>query len=1121
MKSFKLFLIFAITLPLLAATAYAGGSLAHYDFGDAPESASPGMGDAIAYPDIGVDGAFPTCETFGILGFVRHDRSLWPGAYFGPMADTETDGDAGLCPGCFPTYDDDECYQDGDAGLVNIPGAADSFTIDGSITVVPCVQGEEQRLGTACQMATWGVDIDIDIADPCNNGLIQFVNVLADWDRDGMWSGSSTCTELDDAPEHILVNFPVPDGYVGPLSGLAPPGFLIGPNPGHVWFRFTIIDELEEVVPPDWNGEGDFFFGGETEDYLLLIGCPNSGDFDDNSSIDPNDLRILAKNWLWTGTPGGYYNIGDLNCDGKVDYEDLAIFALQWLDDWSFKTTWDTNLGTGTTVTLALAGTVDATIDWGDDTVTTVTTPGPHVHDYGTDGTYTVSVTGSVTAYNSWDNGGGAPYSEHAKLVSVDNWGQLGFTSMYRAFHSCSNLVSVPGTSDGIEAVTDMSQMFESASSFNEPIGGWDTSNVTDMNKMFYNVSAFNQDIGGWDTSNVTDMSYMFWYASAFNGAIGGWDTSNVTNMRSMFRGASAFNQNIGSWDTSNVTDMSGMFYSASSFNQDIGAWDTSNVTNMRWMFYCASAFNQDIGGWDTSSVTDMIGMFEGAPTFNQDIGGWDTSNVTDMELMFYDASAFNGNIGGWDTSSVTDMNWMFRDASAFNQDLSGWCVTLIPSEPTNFDTGATSWTEPRPVWGTCPFVTTWNTSLGDGTTVTLALAGTVDAIIFWGDGTEPNVVTTPGPHVHDYGTDGTYTVSVTGSVTAYNSLNNGGASSERQKLLSVDKWGQLGFTSMYHAFHSCSNLVSVPTTSDGIEAVTDMSQMFSYASSFNEPIGGWDTSNVTDMNKMFYNASAFNQDIGGWDTSSVTDMGHMFGYALAFNQDISGWDTSSVTDMSEMFYSAYAFNGDVSGWDTSSVTDMYWMFYRAYAFNQDIGPWDTSSVTSMGGMFSYASSFNEPIGGWDTSNVTSMYAMFADASAFNGNIGGWDTSSATDMNKMFYNASAFNQDIGAWDTSNVTDMSGMFSGASAFNQPIGSWDTSSVTDMYAMFEDASAFNQDIGAWNTSNVTDMDWMFNDASAFNQDLSGWCVSPVPSHSNFDTGADSWTLPDSRPVWGTCP
>ncbi len=288
---------------------------------------------------------------------------------------------------------------------------------------------------------------------------------------------------------------------------------------------------------------------------------------------------------------------------------------------------------------------------------------------------------------------------------------------------------------------------------------------------------------------------------------------------------------------------------------------------------------------------------------------------------------------------------------------------TIYPGAPEILDDGIDQ--DCDGIDGSIVFVTTWDTSLGTNTTVTLALAGTVDATIDWGDGSDPNHVTTPGPNVHDYGVDGIYTVSVIGSATAYN---NGGNS----KLVSVDSWGQLGFTSMYHAFDGCSNLVSVPTTSDGIEAVTDMSYMFEFASAFNQDISGWDTSSVTDMEGMFQGASSFNQDIGGWDISSVTDMDKMFRYASSFNQDIGGWDiSSSVTNMSYMFAYASSYNGNIGDWNTSNVTNMYVMFHKASAFNQDIGDWDTSSVTNMSSMFNSASAFNQDLSGWCVAAVS------------------------------------------------------------------------------------------------------------------------------------------------------
>ena len=132
-----------------------------------------------------------------------------------------------------------------------------------------------------------------------------------------------------------------------------------------------------------------------------FAGCPSS-DLPDDSAVNFDDFATLAEWWLEDCNSFNNFCEGaDFDLSTRVVPTDLAILAADWLEPCTaFITTWDTNPGDGTTVTLPLAGTVDATIDWGDDTVETVTTPGPHVHDYGVDGTYTVSVTGSATAFN-------------------------------------------------------------------------------------------------------------------------------------------------------------------------------------------------------------------------------------------------------------------------------------------------------------------------------------------------------------------------------------------------------------------------------------------------------------------------------------------------------------------------------------------------------------------------------------------------------------------------------------------------------------------------------------------------------------------------------------------------
>lgn len=124
--------------------------------------------------------------------------------------------------------------------------------------------------------------------------------------------------------------------------------------------------------------------------------------------------------------------------------------------------------------------------------------------------------------------------------------------------------------------------------------------------------------------------------------------------------------------------------------------------------------------------------------------------------------------------------------------------------------------------------------------------------------------------------------------------------------------------------------------------------------------------------------------------TTLVTDMSQMFSTFSNFNQDISTWDVSNVNNMSSMFRNALSFNQFIGIWDVGNVVNMSFMFDRAFVFNQPIGDWDVSSVTTFLAMFQNANEFNQPIGNWDVSNATYMIAMFNLADKFNRNLSQW-----------------------------------------------------------------------------------------------------------------------------------
>ena len=141
----------------------------------------------------------------------------------------------------------------------------------------------------------------------------------------------------------------------------------------------------------------------------------------------------------------------------------------------SMKLLFDHDSGSGSSITLPLAGTVDVVVDWGDGSdVEPVTEAGLKSRGYtAPTGEVTVKISGSMTGFGS-----SSTIPNYDKLVGVESFGELGITDWSGAFRGASNLVSVPSSIPS--GATNMSDMFYDASSLNQDIGLWDVSSVTD-----------------------------------------------------------------------------------------------------------------------------------------------------------------------------------------------------------------------------------------------------------------------------------------------------------------------------------------------------------------------------------------------------------------------------------------------------------------------------------------------------------------------------------------------------------------------------------------------------------------------------------------------------------------
>ena len=909
---------------------------------------------------------------------------------------------------------------------------------------------------------------------------------------------------------------------------------------GGAWAFSSIYGIFEELMGPTDIDGNLIILGGDEQAHIFCSSCPQAGELiasDSPTNSNFGDAVAISGNRAIVGAPSD--DTGDTNngavyvfdYDGSGNWSSTKFFASNDFDD---NLNYGQSVGIGNDRMIVGTTSPDGGVYLNDCSgapfVTTwlTTTPNESIEiptfgggynydidwgdgstDSGVNGnathTYATAGTYQVRIVGNFPRIYFNNTGDKDKLMSIDSWGSISWFNMTNAFYGCSNMQLLATDAPFLNNVLIMTSMFRDCSSMNGPVGHWDISNVTKLNNTFNGASSFNQDLSLWNTSRVNSMIATFRDASSFNQPLASWNTFLVNNMNSMFQNASSFNQDISSWSTGRVGSMNSMFRDASSFDQNLSSWDFLGLQSANSMFANVqlSTANYDalLASLSTTSSHSNVAL--------------------DGGLSNYCQSAPER------THLINDHNWTITDGGQSNPCNNG-------------------------------FITTWEIAAGESITIP-TIGGGYNYNIDWGDGQSDNNLT--GNAMHTYTSSGIYEISISANFPRIYFNNSG----DKDKIIAIDNWGEIEWSSMSNAFKGCSNLQILATDEPNLTQCTNMFAMFKGCSSMNADISGWDVSNISRMEFLFEDASSFDQDLCGWNTSNVTNMKAMFDNATSFDQDLSCWSFENVTDMSNMFanvqlstanYDALlisigvgiqqaniTFDGGLSNYCASLPERGYLINTRNWTItdggtsssctglNDFIVTWSAFAgggltIPTNGSGYNYTVDWGD--GQIDTNQTGDASHSYQATGIYTISISGdfpriyfnnrlrsdrlrtiqnWGNIKWTNMSNAFRgctNLQIIASD--APDLSQCRNMIGMFDACSSMNSNIDHWDVSNIERMEFLFQGASSFNQSLCSWNTSNVTKMNGMFEDATSFDQDLSCWSYSNVTDMSDMFRNSD---------------
>jgi surface protein len=384
----------------------------------------------------------------------------------------------------------------------------------------------------------------------------------------------------------------------------------------------------------------------------------------------------------------------------------------------AFITTWRTTTPSES-ITLytdggATVSDFDAIIDWGDGTVEQITGDDPDPsHSYAVAGEYEVRISGTFPHLDLTDNADLVTYgntpalaANSAKLIAINQWGNIIWESMSYMFYQTPNLVNYSATdTPNLTQATSLEGMFAFTGLSSADLSGWDVSTITDFSSMFTNATSFNGDLSDWTFSsadytseNGVNFLGMFNLASSFTGTgLANWDVSNADTMTVMFSDAAAFNQDLSSWDVSNVTDMflfaEGAAISTANYSAMLSSWSALDVQSGVEFSVNPTTYTLpglegrdilvDTFGWNITDGGLTASTFSVSTTETSPVDPTETDTLW-IDLTMDDSVATDALNPIWTLTPATGMS--ASGSPVFNEDRQQWGYDLSGITVTNLD---------------------------------------------------------------------------------------------------------------------------------------------------------------------------------------------------------------------------------------------------------------------------------------------------------------------------------------------------------------------------------------------------------------------------------------------------